>query len=197
MTLPVDTGIPNLERAIYSSMMGKIHILTLNPVLDKDTSVAGIVPHGKLRCASLTYYPGGGGLHVSRALKKLGGSSQCFYLAGGLGTHLKDLITTVGIDQIALPIEGWTRENLSVTDTQTNLQYRFGEPGPFVQEKEWKKTLNLLDTHLKEGDYLGASGKLPPGIPDDYYARITPITNIHFYLPRNPSKPHGIDTHRF
>lgn len=166
--------------------MERIITLTLNPVLDKNTTVNGIAPNAKLRCTSPVYYPGGGGINVSRALKKLGGSSYCIYLAGGpAGKHLQQLISENGISQKAIPIEGWTRENLSVTDTHTNLQYRFGVPGPFVQEKEWKEALKQVEDHLKEGDYLVASGKLPPGIPNDFYvsvARIAKEKNVRFIL---------------
>ena len=47
--------------------MNKIITLTMNPVVDKDTSVAGIVPNKKLRCKAPAYYAGGGGINVSRA----------------------------------------------------------------------------------------------------------------------------------
>lgn len=157
--------------------MGKIITLTMNPVLDKDTSVAGIKPNTKLRCITPTYYAGGGGINVSRAIKKLGGESLCMYLAGGpAGAHLKQLITEDAITQEIIPIEGWTRENLSVTDTTTNLQYRFGVPGPNVTEIEWQRVLKLLENHLQKNDFLVASGKLPPGVPADFYVRVSKIT---------------------
>lgn len=158
--------------------MNKIITLTMNPVIDKDTSVAGVVPNKKLRCASPTYYPGGGGINVSRALKKLDGESLCIYVAGGsTGSHLKQLISDEKIEQKPIEIEGWTRENLSVTDTNTNLQYRFGVPGPKVKKEEWEKVLQLLEEKLQKGDYLVASGKLPPGVPMDFYVRVSKITD--------------------
>lgn len=39
--------------------MNKIITLTMNLVVDKDTSVAGIVPNKKLRCKTPAYYAGG------------------------------------------------------------------------------------------------------------------------------------------
>lgn len=36
--------------------MNNIITLTMNPVVDKDTFVAGVVPNKKLRCDSPTYY---------------------------------------------------------------------------------------------------------------------------------------------
>ena len=157
-------------------MQKRVVTLTLNPVIDKSVSVPGISPNTKLRCTSPTYDAGGGGINVSRALKKLGEESLCIYLAGGpTGEHLRQILDKAGIDQIAVPIKGWTRDNLAVTDTITNLQYRFGVPGPLVEKEEWETLLKKLEENLQEGDYLVASGKLPPGMPDDFYVLVAEI----------------------
>ncbi|MBU2906253.1 1-phosphofructokinase family hexose kinase [Arenibacter algicola] len=167
-------------------MLKKIVTLTLNPVIDKSVSVAGISPNTKLRCTSPTYDAGGGGINVSRALKKLGEKSLCMYLAGGPTVeHLSQILDKAGIDQMVVPIKGWTRDNLAVTDTTTNLQYRFGVPGPLVEKEEWEALLIKLEKNLEEGDYLVASGKLPPGIPDDFYVLVAEIAKskkVHFIL---------------
>ena len=167
-------------------MLKKIVTLTLNPVIDKSVSVAGISPNTKLRCTSPTYDAGGGGINVSRALKKLGEKSLCMYLAGGpTGEHLRQILDKAGIDQMVVSIKGWTRDNLAVTDTTTNLQYRFGVPGPLVEKEEWEALLIKLEKNLEEGDYLVASGKLPPGMPDDFYVLVAEIAKskkVHFIL---------------
>ena len=160
--------------------MNNIITLTMNPVVDKDTSVAGIVPNKKLRCRSPDYYAGGGGINISRALKKLGGGSLCMYVAGGpSGTHLQQLVSEEGIPQKVIHIQGWTRENLSVTDTNTHLQYRFGVPGPKVSKKEWSEVLKQVEINTGEGDYLVASGKLPLAIPNDFYVQVSKIVKKH------------------
>lgn len=154
-------------------MYKRVITLTVNPVIDKSVFVAGICPNTKLRCTAPSYDPGGGGINVSRALKKLGRDSLCIYLAGGpTGEHLKQLLDKEGIEQSVVPINGWTRDNLSVTDTITDQQYRFGTPGPLVSKEEWETLLKQLERYLQEGDYLVASGKLSPGIPDDFYAQV-------------------------
>lgn len=156
--------------------MAAIITLTLNPVVDKSTTVAGIQPHIKLRCTSPDEYPGGGGINVSRALKRLGTDSLCMYMAGGpTGIRLEQLITREGLRQQLIPIDGCTRDNLAVLDTTTGLQYRFCIPGPNVSSTEWEQTLEHLNSRCREGDYLVASGKLPPGIPDNFYVRVSEI----------------------
>ena len=157
-------------------MHKRVITLTVNPVIDKSVSVAGISPNTKLRCTAPTYDAGGGGINVSRALKKLGFDSLCMYMAGGpTGEHLKQLLDKDDIEQLVIPIKEWTRDNLAVTDTTTNQQYRFGVPGPHVEKKEWEAILKQLEQYLEENDYLVASGKLPPGMPDDFYVQAAAV----------------------
>ena len=166
--------------------MARIITLTVNPAIDKSTAVAGIVPNTKLRCTEPTYDAGGGGINVSRAIHKLGGTSLCTYFAGGpSGDYLKQLLNEQNIEQAVVSIAGWTRENLAVTDTTTNQQYRFGMPGPPIKEIEWKSALKQLEIQLNKGDYLVASGKLPPQIPGDFYEKVSHIAEkkeAHFIL---------------
>ena len=156
--------------------MEKIITLTVNPAIDKSTKVEGIKPERKLRCDVPVFEAGGGGINVSKVLDELGGASLCMYLAGGpTGSHLKELLLQLGIRQHIIPVQGWVRENLSVTDTLNNQQYRFGMPGPEISETEWKNALAKLEAVLLHGDILVASGSLSPGIPTDFYARVAAI----------------------
>ncbi len=175
----IPTKSENSEVTVLkTNKMNKIITLTMNPVVDKDTSVAGIVPNKKLRCESPNYYAGGGGINVSRALKQLGGESLCVYVAGGsTGTHLQQLVSEENIEQKVIEIEGWTRENVSVTDTNTDQQYRFGVPGPNVKEEEWRQVLDVLESLLEKDDFLIASGKMPQEVPSDFYVLVSEITD--------------------
>ena len=102
--------------------MKKIITLTVNPAIDKSTSVAGIRPNSKLRCEPPVFEAGGGGINISRVIKELGGNSLCMYLSGGAtGEHLKNMLDQADIMQQIVPISGWTRENLAVTDTTNEL----------------------------------------------------------------------------
>lgn len=156
--------------------MKKIVTLTVNPAIDKSTTVSGIKAEKKLRCSAPFYEAGGGGINVSRVIKELGGTSQCMFLSGGpLGKHIKTILDTQHIHNLSIPIEGWTRENFSVLDTNDNQQFRFGMPGPTIKDSEWKKTLDVLKESLSNGDYLVASGSLSPGMPTDFYLKVSNI----------------------
>jgi 6-phosphofructokinase 2 len=51
--------------------------LTLNPALDKSAKINGLVPEQKLRCHSIINQPGGGGVNISRLLKRLQINTVC------------------------------------------------------------------------------------------------------------------------
>ena len=155
--------------------MGKIVTVTINPVVDKSTSVAGIAPEKKLRCEQPRFEPGGGGINVARAIKKLGGDALAIYTSGGYtGRFLNDLLHQEEIQTRIIETQNYTRENLIVLDTNTNQQYRFGMPGSTILEEEWKACLQSIEEE-NELDYIVASGSLAPGVPTDIYAQIAAI----------------------
>ncbi len=63
--------------------MPKIVTVTFNPCIDKSTIVDAIIPEKKLRCNLPKFEPGGGGLNVARAIKKLGGEALAIFPSGG------------------------------------------------------------------------------------------------------------------
>jgi len=63
--------------------MANIITITFNPAIDKSTTVPALMPEKKLKCSDPVYEPGGGGINVARAIKKLGGEATAIYLAGG------------------------------------------------------------------------------------------------------------------
>ncbi|WPP53247.1 1-phosphofructokinase family hexose kinase [Catalinimonas niigatensis] len=154
----------------------KIVTLTMNPALDKSSQVKSIRPDSKLRCDPPKYQPGGGGVNVSRAIHKLGGESLCAYLAGGPdGQVMQQLLDEEAVTQHVIPIQNWTRQNFIVVDKSNNQQYRFGMPGAEVFEREWQQTLKDMENLCQKADYIVGSGSLPPGVPQDFWARLAKI----------------------
>jgi 6-phosphofructokinase 2 len=155
--------------------MSSIITITFNPAIDKSTSVPALIPEKKLKCSEPVYEPGGGGINVARAIKKLGGTATAIYMAGGYtGKSFTQLLNSEGIDSIVTEIKGNTRENLIVLESSTNQQYRFGMPGPSILEHEWQQCLAHIE-NIKEAGFIIVSGALPPGIPTAVYANIASI----------------------
>src|SRR5690349_16131666 len=106
--------------------MATIVTITFNPALDKSVTVPELISERKLKCAAPVYEPGGGGINVARAIKKLGGKAVAIYLSGGFaGTKIGDLLLREGVPSIAVQIKENTRENLIVADRATGKQYLF------------------------------------------------------------------------
>ncbi len=150
--------------------------LTMNPAIDVSTSVAHVVSERKLRCQPPRYEPGGGGINVSRAVKRLGGDSLALYPAGGpAGRLLGELLEREGVTQMPLPIAGWTRENVNVFEEVTGRQFRFVLPGPTLSQEEWRRCLEALGSLRPRPEYVVASGSLPPGVTADFYAYVAAL----------------------
>ncbi len=150
--------------------------LTINPALDVSTDVREVIPAEKLRCGASHYEPGGGGVNVARVLKRLDAHPVAIYTAGGpTGAAFTELLDREQIPTILVPIEGSTRESFTIDETSTGKQFRFVLEGPALTEPEWQATLRALERTIEPGSYVVASGSLPAGVPDDFYARVARI----------------------
>lgn len=153
--------------------MKMIVTLTMNPAIDKSSSVGNVVAERKLYCTAPRFEPGGGGINVTRAIKKLGGESVALYPSGGpTGEMLQLLFDQEGLTHRPVPVKGWSRESLVILEESTGQQYRFGMPGPELGDDEWQRCLGELSNIKPKPDFIVASGSLPPGVPPDFYARI-------------------------
>ncbi len=147
----------------------KIATLTLNPALDKSTTVERLIPEQKLRCTPMRTDAGGGGINVSKGIHKLGGHSTAVFPVGGsAGEQLKALLKRAGIPTLAIPAGNETRENISVTESVSNVQYRFTLPGEPLTEAEANECLDAL--FGLEPDLVVASGSLPLGLPETFFS---------------------------
>ena len=156
--------------------MPKIITLTFNPCIDKSTTVASLEPEKKLRCTPPKFEPGGGGINVARAIKKLGGEAISIYPSGGYsGNFLNELLIKEGVATIPIKTNQHTRENLIVLDESCNQQYRFGMPGPSLSSLEWEECLHVLT--MQEAEFIVVSGSLPPGVPSDIMATVAWLAN--------------------
>ena len=149
----------------------------MNPAIDKSSSVEHVIAERKLYCKTPRFEPGGGGINVTRAIKKLGGESVALYPSGGpTGEMLQFLFDQEGLTHRPVPVKGWSRENLVMLEKSTGQQYRFGMPGPHLSESEWQRCLHELSAINSRLDFIVASGSLPPGTPEDFYARVARIS---------------------
>ena len=155
--------------------MTKIITITLNPSIDKSTTVPSLIPDQKLRCKETKFEAGGGGINVSRAVKKLGGESTAWFLAGGhFGDFFVELIKQKELLFEVFHIKNETRESLILFDESNENQYLLDMAGPEIEENEWQNLLNAVEK-LENVEFIVASGSLPPGIPVDFFGKLAKI----------------------
>lgn len=151
--------------------MQTLATLTMNPTIDVSYDIARMHHTHKMRTDNEWYAPGGGGINVARVFVRLGGQARSYYLSGGAtGPALDGLIDQHQLVRTRIAIEGPTRVASAVLERETGKEYRFTPQGPTISEREWGECLD----RVAEADcgIMVLSGSLPPGVPDDFYARV-------------------------
>ncbi len=148
----------------------------MNPAVDKSTVVGKLIPEKKLRCSNLLVEAGGGGINVSKAIKKLGGESLAVFPAGdNNGELLKRILAKEKICYKSIPVSAETRECFTITEHVTNAQYRFVMPGAALMNEEIENCFSSIYSLQPCPDIIVASGSLPLGAPDDFFAHLAII----------------------
>lgn len=150
--------------------------ITVNPALDKSSVIEKLIPEKKLRCTNPVMEAGGGGINVSKAIKKLGGESLALFPAGGTnGDILKKILLKEGLYFRDFPVLAETRENFTIHETSTNAQYRFVMPGKALNDVELNRFLGFIYSLDPFPDIIVASGSLCPGAPENFFASMAAL----------------------
>ena len=152
--------------------MSSIITITFSPCIDKSTSIPVLIPEKKLHCTAPKLEPGGGGINVARAIKKLGSEATAIFPSGGYtGKYFNYLLEKENVPTVIIETASETRENIIVLDESSNNQYRFGMPGTVLSVNEWKQCLKAVE-EIENAEFIIASGSLPPGVPLNIYAQL-------------------------
>ena len=158
--------------------MEAVLTITLNPAIDKNFMVDRLVPDHKLRCENPRVDPGGGGVNVARAINRLGGRAVAMVVSGGRnGKYLTDMLGEQGLETLCIDAGVETRENITISETASNKQYRLVMDGPSMGKDIQDSILSTLQSLDPFPGIVVASGSLPPGTPEDFFARIGAIVS--------------------
>ena len=156
--------------------MRGILTITLNPALDIATETPELIAGAKLRCTDSQESAGGGGVNISRAINFLGGHSKAFVALGGLiGQRLQEALRAEKVEVACFEYDANTRQNFSVTETNSHQQYRFVLPGPQWSSSVSDKALVAIDEALPEDGLAVLSGSFPAGVSADFVAELQKI----------------------
>ncbi|HEU4744903.1 MAG TPA: 1-phosphofructokinase [Anaerolineales bacterium] len=157
-----------------------IYTLTLNPAVDRELTVPAMEFDSVLRATEARVDFGGKGFNVSRLLKGMGASSTAVgFLGGRAGELLQDGLQSLGIGTDFVWVPGETRTNVSIVTQSHDRYIKVNEKGPLVDETRQQELLEKIDSLAKPGDWWVLAGSLPPGVTDDFYARVVNVLNKH------------------
>jgi 1-phosphofructokinase len=146
--------------------------LTLNPSLDRAVEVERLELGTVIRATRATLDPGGKGVNVSRALLAATVPSRAVLPVGGPeGDQLVRLLRAEGVDVVAVQIQGGTRSNITLAEPDGTIT-KINEPGPTLSGDELDAITEAVLSTTGTADWVAACGSLPPGVTDDYYARL-------------------------
>lgn len=143
--------------------------VTLNPAIDYVIRVSQL-QQGKINRTEEEFLrPGGKGINVSLTLKQLGIESVALgFIAGFTGSALEQLVAEQGVATEFVKCAGSTRINVKIrSDEETD----FNGKGIALKTGDLERLMKKLLV-LQDGDYLVLSGSIPPGVPENAYAKI-------------------------
>jgi 1-phosphofructokinase/tagatose 6-phosphate kinase len=145
--------------------------VTLNAALDKTLEVPNFTPGRRHRTVDQTTMPGGKGVNIARAIKRLGQPVIATGLAGGAtGNRIVEELNDAGILNAFVRVREESRTNTAVLDPTTGQHTEVNERGPSVSTQEFELFREKLLYLAKGASICVFAGSLPRGMEPDTYA---------------------------
>lgn len=145
---------------------------TPNPSIDKTVTLAAPLERGEVqRATGATSAAGGKGINVARVLM-WAGQDVVPVLAitdAAFNRELTDSGMTAACSMAQAGVRVRTNTTITEPDGTTT---KVNEPGPRLAPEQIAAAEAELFSHAKGAEWVILSGALPPGAPDDWYARL-------------------------
>lgn len=149
-----------------------IAALCLNPAVDVTYEVPHLIANQKTYASSTRYDPGGNGINVGRALKRLQIPARTFCVVGGeMGEFMKRMLARQLDDVFYEEAEGETRINGTLLERETDTQYEVSGIGPALTPEH---LTHLIDQFLAStgSGYAVLTGSIQPNLSTELYAEL-------------------------
>ena len=154
--------------------------VTLNAAIDKTLEVPSFTPGRRHRTVDQTTMPGGKGVNIARAIKRLGQPVIATGFAGGAtGARIVEALNDESILNDFVRIYDESRTNTAVLDPTTGIHTEINERGPAVSAAELEQFREKL-LYLAQGASICVfAGSLPRGVdPDVYFSLIRDVRRL-------------------
>lgn len=162
------------KRTLPATTTNPVSVLALNPAVDISYEIPQLMADQKVRAAKTYYHPGGNGINVARALTELGVQVKCCSTLGGKGGEwfLRLLGDDLREAHHYIEVEGETRVNVTLQQTQPPSQFEVDSGGPLLPTKTLDQIIDCFLENTASG-YAVLTGSTPPGVPEDTYAELS------------------------
>jgi 1-phosphofructokinase family hexose kinase len=145
--------------------------VTLNAALDRILTVPNFQLGHRHRASEGLALPGGKGINIARALKRLDVPVVATGLAGGgTGTRILEELRAEGILHDFVPIGDESQTSTTVVDPSGSSYTEIYERGPKVEPGELELFLEKLHYLARAADWVVFAGSLPRAVDDAFYA---------------------------
>jgi len=157
----------------------KIVTVLLNPAIDRVIEVSGLRLGKHLPGRLKVRYPAGKALNVSRCLAVLGHPS---FATGFVGKGEIDLYHDYIhlhhnelVECRFLPVYGQTRENITLIDSQTNVETHIRDAGFSITGEDVDRLREVLQESATGESIVCFCGSLPPGLKDETFLNLVDL----------------------
>ncbi|MGI8594978.1 MAG: 1-phosphofructokinase family hexose kinase [Solirubrobacteraceae bacterium] len=147
--------------------------VTLNAAIDRTLDVPNFRLGRRHRSVEQTTFPGGKGVNVARALKRLDQPVIATGFVGGqTGTRIVEGLTSESVPNDFVRIAEESRTNTAIVEPTTGEQTEVNEPGPDVGELELELFTDKLMYLAQGAQVVVFAGSLPRGAGTEVYGRL-------------------------
>lgn len=152
-----------------------IHVLCLNPAIDKLYEIDGFTAGEDYPGQRPRMLIGGKGVNAARVLSQLGESVHLYAFVGetSMSAFRQEMEPRCTCTFISVP--GTCRTTINVIDRQNARETVITEAGPQVSGGHVGALLSAVKENISPGDILVCSGSIIAGAPGDIYARVSRI----------------------
>ena len=152
-----------------------IHVLCLNPAIDKLYEIDGFTAGEDYPGMRPAIQIGGKGVNVARVLSQLGERVRLYAFLGEMGAQdfRREMEPRCACSFIT--VGGACRTTVNIIDRRNAKETVITEAGPTVCGEHVAALVQQLCEHVQPGDIVCCSGSIIAGAPQDIYARVSAI----------------------
>jgi 1-phosphofructokinase len=145
--------------------------VTPNPSVDRTVRLEHLERGGVIRATGATAEAGGKGVNVARALASQGIEAVAVVPLAADSEASYGALLRAAVAFVPVPVAGAVRVNISLVEPDGTVT-KINEPGPYLSGAETDRLLSCVAAAAARASWVVGCGSLPPGAPDDFYARL-------------------------